>query len=138
MIGTAQRDDLPVGWRGRRSAVRRPLLHHPASLLQEITARIGCFGLVAERVRQRDFQQFSRRTGALAAPVTKCRSEPVYGDAVAAVTMQRLAQAHRDDRLGVAVDRDNALAGSQVDAVLLPEGVDRGEDAVAREDAAEH
>src|SRR5262249_44252983 len=48
----AQRNDARSG--GRRGEEAGPLLHQTAALLDQIAARIGCLGLVADGVRQGD------------------------------------------------------------------------------------
>ena len=70
-----------------------PIAASACGAFQQIAARIGLLGLVADGVRERDFLQFARRTGVLIGPVAKRGSEPVNGEAVAAVPVQRLAQA---------------------------------------------
>src|SRR5262249_28503616 len=45
--------------RGRGGAERRPLLHQPAPLLEKIATLIRLFGLAADGVRERHFDDLS-------------------------------------------------------------------------------
>src|SRR5262245_57569642 len=90
MTAAMQRDDLLAVRDRRRAAVCRPLLHEPAALLQQVASGIGLISLVAKRVAQRDFENFARGAGALAAPIAEARPKAVDGCAAAAMTEQRL------------------------------------------------
>src|SRR5262245_6537059 len=110
MAASMQRDNLATGARGRRRAKRRPLLHYAAAFLDQIRS-CGCdLGRVAEVVAERDLEQFTRRVGPLATPVTEGRAEAVHREAVAGVPGERLPERHRDDRLGAAVDGEEVFA----------------------------
>ena len=54
-----RRDVTSRRLRGRGGAERRPLLHQPAPLLEKIATLIRLFGLAADGVRERHFDDLS-------------------------------------------------------------------------------
>ena len=64
---------------GLPSAVRRPIGHHLAALVEVVGATVGCLDLVGDSVRQGRFSDLSRVAGLLCCPVAEGRAEAVHG-----------------------------------------------------------
>ncbi len=64
-------DGVVAGLLRRRVAIRRPFGHQPASLLEEVATTIRRLSLVADRMRERHFDNLAREIGALRCPINR-------------------------------------------------------------------
>src|SRR3954463_13713237 len=76
----AYQDDIAAG---RFGAICRPCFGELASLLEQVTAPIGGFHLIADCMRQRHFADLAREIRPLGAPVREGGAEAMRGQVTA-------------------------------------------------------
>src|SRR5262245_1330024 len=96
-LGRIERDDVGAARRLRLGAEGRPVVHEPATLLEQVAAAIGGLDLVANRVAERHLDDLARVGGALRSPVLEGRPEPMGHD-VGADAAQHFQHAHVAER----------------------------------------
>jgi hypothetical protein len=57
--------------------MRRPSIHEPAPLLEQVTTPVRCLDPVADHMRQRRLGDLTGEVGALSGPVPERRPEPM-------------------------------------------------------------